>query len=95
MEREVPLPSWFLDEPPQIPFGDFFLRHFWILDTERPLGWTHGRIPQSKVIEYAYRLGLPADMIDLFAHVILAVDRAYLGWISDQREKAQPPKKVK
>lgn len=83
----MPLPAWFLDEPPLLPFSEFFLKHFWVLDTERPVGWATGRIPESKVADYGLRLGLPVDMIELFTHVILALDREYLDWVREQREK--------
>jgi hypothetical protein len=89
------LPQWFLDEPPLVPFGDFFLRHFWILDTERPLGMTQGRIPESKVAEYGYRKGWPDDLIDLFIHVVLGLDRAYLSWCQKERERKSAQSKSK
>lgn len=88
----MPLPAWFLDEPPLLPFTQFFIRHFWILDTERPIGFNPGRIPESKVAAYAFRLGFPPDMIELFTDVILGLDRSYLSWIMEQREKQQTKK---
>lgn len=91
LEREVQLPAWYLDEPPQLPFSDFFLQQFWRLDTERPIGWQAGLIPESKVAEKAIRLGLPPDMILLFTDVILRLDRAYLKWLADERAKKKPP----
>lgn len=87
LERGVALPAWFLDEPPLIPFTEFFMKHFWVLDSERPIGWTQGRIPESKVAGYAFRLALPSDMIELFIQVILELDRDYLRWVNEQREK--------
>jgi hypothetical protein len=91
VEREVQLPDWFLDEPPLLPFAAFFLRHYWRLDTERPPG---GRIPVLKVAEYAFRLGLPSDMISLFTDVILGLDRAYLDWVIEQRERQSKKRKA-
>lgn len=86
----MPLPAWFLDEPPALPFSDFFHHHFWRLDSERPLGAVPGRIPESRVCDYALRLGLPADMIALFTDLILSMDQAYLRWLADKRaEQAQ------
>lgn len=86
------LPAWFLEEPPQLPFTDFFLKHFWILDSERINGWSAGRIPESKVASYAFRRGLPPDMIELFIEVILDLDREYLKWIEEKRQKAKAKK---
>lgn len=91
----MPLPAWFLDEPPLLPFSDFFMKHFWVLDTERPVGWVQGRIPESKVASYAFRLGLTSDMIDLFVEVIMDLDRDYLAWIKEQRDKKAQQDKSK
>lgn len=87
VEREAPLPQWYLDEPPELPFADFFLKHFWILDTERPIGMTQGHIPESKIDDYSRRKGWPSDLCDLFIHVILGLDRGYLTWCNKEREK--------
>lgn len=90
--RGIPLPAWYLDEPPQLPFADELLQHFWILDTERsPAGsGLPGRIPESKVRSRAFRLGWPDDMIELFIKVMLRVDREYITWIHKEREKRNP-----
>lgn len=71
------------------------MKHFWVLDSERPVGWVQGRIPQSKVASYAFRLGLPSDMIDLFVDVIMDLDRDYLSWIKEQRDKEKERTKDK
>lgn len=88
-ERGVPLPSWYLDEPPTLPFTDQWMAHFWVLDTERyPAGsGLPGRIPESRIHDYGFRQGWPADMIALFTRVMLAVDRGYISWIHSEREK--------
>jgi len=91
MAREQPLPDWFLNEPPLLPLSEFFLRHFWVLDTERPVGMTQGRIPESKIAGYAIRKGLPSDLVDLFITVILALDRTFLQWCQEQIDKKKPP----
>lgn len=87
MEREAPLPQWYLDEPPLLPFSDFFLKHFWILDTERPLGMTQGRIPESRISDYCARKGWPDDLRELFTHVTLGLDRGYIRWCNKERER--------
>jgi len=69
------------------PFTEFFLKHFWVLDTERPLGMTQGRIPESKIHSYFQRKGYMDDLCDFFVSIILRLDRAYLGWCNEERER--------
>jgi hypothetical protein len=56
---------------------------------------TQGRIPESKVAEYGYRKGWPDDLIDLFIHVVLGLDRAYLTWCHKERERQAERNKTK
>jgi len=57
---------------------------------------TQGRIPESKMAEYARRKGWPDDISELFSHVLLGLDRAYLTWCQKERERKsardRPPK---
>lgn len=43
-----------------------------------------GRIPMSKALEYAERIGLDADLVEPFWRIISAMDDAYSTWMSGE-----------
>lgn len=90
LSRGVPmerLAQWFREEPQLRPGDEFYLRAFWELSTERPVGAVVGVIPQSKIKEYASQLGLEDHMIGVLCRVIRKMDTAYLDWSRLEAEK--------
>lgn len=57
---------------------------FWVLCTERPIGFGGvGRIPFRAILEYARVYGLRSvDAFDRFRHLVMAMDRAFVEDVS-------------
>ena len=71
---------------------EFFIKAFNHLSTERPIGYSIGPIPHSKILAYAERVGLDEDFVDDFVYIIREMDEGYLEW---QREQDEPARKQK
>lgn len=83
-------PDWYLDEPEILPGDEWFLREFWILDTERPRsGGAIGPIPVSRIEERAERRhGLAGHDLELYVAVERALDAALLAWKAHEYRRA-------
>jgi len=83
-----PLPSWYMDEEPEIePADSFFLRAFGDLSTCRSSGMDLGPIPWTAIVNYGERAGLEPDTIEAFVIVIRTMDGAYRKWHDAEQEK--------
>lgn len=75
-------------ERPHLPrYQEWYLRAFWDLDSERDTGWSLGRIPGSKVEEYAERVGIAEHLKQAFHDIVRSLDDAYLSWHRNKRGK--------
>lgn len=65
---------------PDIPADlEFVWDAFWRLSTDRPVGFSVGRIPFSAITAYADRYGIAGiDAFDRFEQLIRAMDRAFV-----------------
>lgn len=84
MEREKPLPDWFLDEPVLEPFEDFYILAFWCLISERGGGVC---IPHSEIQEFGERSGLNSAMLGTFRMIIWQLESAYNTWAKGEQER--------
>lgn len=92
MDRGVPyasLPEWYREEPELESWDQFYMTAFWRLSTERSIGFAMGPIPQSKIVEYAYHIGLEPATMGLLEAVIRSMDEAYISWSSEQQTRAR------
>ncbi len=87
MERGLPPPEWYAEEPELLPYSEFYLRAFWELSTERQFGYTLGPIPISKLKEFCDRLSLDHVTSEVVKAVIRAMDGAYMEWVTEERKK--------
>ena len=63
------------------------MKAFWLLSTERQIGFSVGPIPVSKIDEYGEKHGFDEMTLDIFRGIIRVMDVAYLGWLEKEREK--------
>lgn len=84
MEREKPLPDWFLDEPALEPFEEFYIRAFYCLLTERRGGVC---IPHSEILSFGERSGLNSAMLGPFQTIIWKLEAAYNSWAKGEQDK--------
>jgi hypothetical protein len=90
--KGLPPPGWALAEPPLCPGDDFFLTAFYDLSTCRPFTeGSPGPIPWHRVVEYADRSGLHADVTQAFVHVLREMDSAYMKWAGDKMKASRTP----
>jgi len=80
-------PDWYLEEPELLEGDELFLRAYWTLDSERSMGFSAGRIPWSKAIDYGVRLGLVPRMCDALWRIISTMDDGRIGFEMKQSEK--------
>jgi len=71
------LPDWFLNQPPEPPFAEFFYRAYRDLATCRP---PDGPIPWRDAMAYADRKGLTAEAANVLWLVIRRMDQAAQRW---------------
>lgn len=80
-------PPWYENEPYLAPGLSWYVKAFWDLDSERQLGMSLGRVPRSAARKYGSDAGLGEAMMDVFWRLIMALDSAYLKYVSDEQEK--------
>jgi len=90
------LPAWYLDEPLVDPIlHSFYVGAFWQLDSERQISKdVIGKIPWTKAIDFAERVGFGEEMANAFWLIISEMDAGYLNWqkLEYQRAKSQSKK---
>lgn len=64
--------------PELLPGLGLYYTAFAILDRERPVGMTEGRIPRRAVREYAEELRLDVEQTDLLHYVIGKMDEVVM-----------------
>lgn len=93
MEKKRALPQWYLDEPPMPDGWEFYLRAFNDLGTCRQIGMAMGPLPWDKIVDYADRMGLEADVAEDFVRCLRDMDTEYMEWerTSRPKPKTEPP----
>lgn len=77
-----PIPDRIRFKPKLLPGLDLYLQAFYALDSERPIGMmSPGRIPWSKVYQYASVYKFSPEQFDDLTFYISALDEAHLDRI--------------
>lgn len=80
-------PKW-SEDAPEIPFGsEWIYGAFWDLHTCRPYGWGAGPIPWTAMRDYYTAFEMDTDEFEDFAHLIRAMDNAFLAYDREQSTK--------
>ncbi len=65
----------------------FIWEAFWSLSTDRPTGFSVGRIPFRSIDAYAARYRVDdLDSFDRLRHLVMAMDRAFVGHVNKPRK---------
>jgi hypothetical protein len=68
--------------------AEFYTNAFWQLTTCRGIGFGEGPIPWTAVVQWAQIKDLGPEEFEELETVILAMDRVYLKYRSDQAKKS-------
>lgn len=63
----------------------FYLSAFWDLNSCR--NYDGGPIPWTAIMQYGYNQGFDRDMVEALVHIVRHVDRHYLEWHGEERER--------